>query len=135
VPLRLGANLQDKTKWTLANVKVPTGLVQCAAWLRANANATDVVQARDGDRYVFLTALSERRAYVVDYFLATGDRRGEAARRSELVERLCRLDDASQTEAMARELGVHWFVLGPTETCALGAPAYESRGYRVYRFR
>ena len=60
-------------------------------------------------------------------------------RRIVFIERFMELRDAAAVAAIARQIGLRWFLLDPGDQIAWPAeiaqrPAFELAGYRLYRF-
>jgi hypothetical protein len=139
VPATLGRGIQRMWPWSWSETLVPDPLVEAAAFVRAHGDAQDVVQDSRYDPQVVFSALSERRAWAIRSTWAIYHRNPVLERRVDLVEQFRRLGDAEQIRLTARDLRISWFLLQPGDGTSwpesiLAHPAFESDGYRLYRF-
>ena len=139
VPARRGAaGIQHKSVWSLARVSVPTAYVDLARFLRTHSDPTDVIQDSQGDPYMVLTGLSERRPFTIRFWLETQYASDEAMSRADRIAGLFLAEDAESITEAARGLGVTWVILNPNDivgwpAAVLERPAFASGGYRAYR--
>jgi hypothetical protein len=139
IPATRGARgVQDKPGWSLARVRAPSALVETATWLRAHAARDDVVQDARGDPQLILAAISERRPYVVRFWMPVAYGREEIESRSVTLDALLRASTAAELREIARRTGIRWMVLHPRDAPpwpeeVLGAPRFAAGGFRVFR--
>jgi hypothetical protein len=139
VPARRGADgVQNKEGWSLARMEVPTAYLDVARFLRTAAAPGDIAQDSHGDPYVVLAAMSERRPFVVSYWMPIAYGREEAAARRSVVSWLKAVEDPAILGAAARDARIRWLVLSSGDHVAwpravLDHPAFASGGYRVYK--
>jgi hypothetical protein len=139
VPAVLGSGVQRMWPWSFAERPVPTALIQAAEFVRGHSDARDVVQDARYDPNVVFSALSERRAYVIRSFWASMRTDVRVEGRVGQVDALRLLDDASEIAVATRRMKIRWFLLQPGDSVSwpesiLAHPAFESAGYRIYRF-
>jgi hypothetical protein len=138
-PIALGPGVQVGPGWgeQFTSRPFPVGLVRCAEFLRAKSARGDVVQDSEADPLLALSALSERPPFAADTTETGG--RDAIARRLDEARSFRRLTDLSRVFAFAAAHGIRWYVLHPETRVKwplslLGRPAFESGGYRVFRF-
>lgn len=148
VPTICGRAIQSGSTSTamFANTRLPAGLIAAAAYIRARADAMDVVQDRAIVEFPYLTALAERRAYLSQspefwhrYFpgspmVAEGDRRAS------VIVCLREADTEQRIGQLVRETGIRWYIAHPEELLSWPAarlehPCFQSSGFRVYDLR
>jgi hypothetical protein len=139
VPAALGSGAQRHFLWGYSDLRVPTGLVRTAEFVRAHGEPQDLAQDAEFDTYYVFRALSERRAYIVRYWGASSPAGPEAEQRAESVFKLRGLRDAANLADVSHRLGIRWFLLRPGDKVSwppeiVNHPAFESGGFRVYRF-
>ncbi|MBX9789386.1 MAG: hypothetical protein K2Y37_10765 [Pirellulales bacterium] len=136
LPLLLGGNA-----YVAPHETVPTGLVRAGEFIREHSYPHEIAQDSLNDAHLYLSAISQRRAYVcistADPYPGSG--RLAALHASRARETQALLDGTSITSLADyhRRTGVRWFVLHPESRAAwpaeiLAQPAFESYGYRVY---
>jgi hypothetical protein len=140
VPALLGSGVQ--LLWAMPRispVRVPTGLVGVAEYLRTHGGNEDVFQDSQFDRTYVLGALSERRSFVSHTMTRMPFRGETVATRTAAVDRLMGLGQPKLVVATARAFGVRWFILHrgnrlnwPPEL--VNHPVYEQGAFRVYEF-
>jgi len=139
VPAARGARgVQAKPGWSLARVEVPTALVRVADWLRTHAAPDDVVQDAHGDPRLALAALSDRRPFVVRFWMRVRYGQEEIATRSAELDSLLRASSEEELRALAVRTRIRWIVLHPGDAppwppAFVARPAFESSGFRAYR--
>jgi hypothetical protein len=139
VPAVLGSGAQRHFLWRYSDLRVPTGLVRAAEFVRTHGEPQDLAQDAELDAFYAFRALSERRAYIVRYWGASGSAGAEAAHRAESVVKLRGRRDAANLADVSHRLGIRWFLLGPGDKVSwppeiVNHPAFEAGGFRVYRF-
>jgi hypothetical protein len=122
-----------------APVRVPIGLVRAAEYLRDHGGARDVFQDSQFDRVYTVAALSERRAFAAHTLTRMPYNHERIEEREVAVEHLMQLREVAAIATTARELGLQWFLLDPSDRVAWpdelkSRPAFEMNGYRLYRF-
>jgi hypothetical protein len=136
--VRGAAGGQAKEGWSLANVAIPTAYTAVAEYVREHAAPDDLVQDLRGDPRMVLTALTERRPFLVKYWIPTAFGREHAAARAAILEMLVTATDAAALAAIAQESAIRWVIVHPGDVlgwpaAVLEHPAFEAGGYRVYR--
>lgn len=137
VPARFGAGIQTLATWGFGHQRLPAGLVVAADFIRLNSPRRDVVQDARIAPGMILSALSERQAFVSR---TNGTRESDALRaRVQALNELNSVRDRGQVKAFMKQNGIQWYLINPDDEVrwaeTLGRPpAYESGGYRVYRF-
>ncbi len=138
-----GRDAQRRTQWAgeFADRAFPAGLVASALYLREHSPPGAVIQDSRGDATLLVTALSERRSWLAEPLLVDFRRVTPElyAERRLSLERLRGLSDEQQLRALARSLGLDFFVLHPGDDVAwpqgfLEQAPFASGGYRVLRF-
>ena len=136
LPLLLG-----RVSYVAPHDSVPTGLIRAGEFIRAHSYPHEIAQDSLNDAHLYLSAISQRRAYVC---ISTADPYPGSGRLAALHTSRARetqqLLDSTTVAALAdyhRRTGVRWFVLRPESRAAwpaeiLTRPAFESYGYRVY---
>jgi hypothetical protein len=141
VPAIFGSGIHRM--WALASIspplRVPRGLVEAAHYIREHSDPQELIQDSLFDRFCTVAALSERKAFVARSQTRIMHNADLVEQRVEMVENFVSLKLASEIPAMARQLGIRWFLLTrgnrvswPEEIA--NHPAFESDGYKVYRF-
>jgi hypothetical protein len=128
--------------WAMRNfspVRVPMALVRAAEYMRDHGGAQDVFQDSQFDRTYTVAALSERRAYAAHTMTRMSYRSKLVDEREEAIDKLMQLRDPAAVATTARELGLQWFLLEPSDhvqwpEAIADRPAFELGGYRLYRF-
>ena len=138
VPFRLGRGVQRLPQLPFCPVAVPTGLVQSAVYLRGHAGPTDLVQESGNDRVTVVSALAERRPFILDSLVKTGYEPAEIQRRVGIMTRFKAMSDPATIEGSARELELRWFILAPGDAvrwppALLAAPVFQAGGFRVFK--
>lgn len=139
VPATLGSGVQRNWPWSWSDRDVPTALVEVAAFIRTHGDVQDIAQDSRYDPYAILTALSERRAFVIRMTWASLHPDPILQRRVDLVEDFKGLRDSDQILLAARRLRISWFLLRPRDKPSwpesiLSRPTFESDGFRLYHF-
>jgi hypothetical protein len=137
VPAFFGSGVQGM--WAMRKfspVRVPIGLVQAAEYMRDHGDTRDIFQDSQFDRTYTVAALSERRAYAARTMTRIRYNSERVEERAEAIDKLMDLRDPA---AIARELGLNWFLLNPGDRVKwpeeiANRPAFEMGGYRLYRF-
>ncbi len=116
---------------------VPRGLLDCCRFLREHAGADDRIQDSSNDPIFLVSALAERQAFAVRSRIPFTPRPRLLDHLAE-HDTLRRLDDARKIRDLARQAGLTWYLLRPGDRVAWPGsirndPAFQSRGYRVYR--
>jgi hypothetical protein len=140
VPAFFGSGVQRM--WAMRKfspVRVPIGLYRAAEYMRDHGGARDVFQDSQLDRTYTVAALSERRAYAARTMTRIRYNSERVEERAEAIDKLMQLRDPAAVAATARELGLQWFLLNPSDRVAwpeaiATRPAFELEGYRLYRF-
>jgi hypothetical protein len=137
VPARFGAGIQTMENWRFGHQRLPAGQVAVADFIRANSPRTDVVQDARIATGMILSALCERQAF------ASGTNGGREPaglpERMSALEELAKVRDSGRVEAFMKGNGIRWYVINPGDPVqwadTLGRPpAFQSGGFRVYRF-
>ena len=86
-----------------------------------------------------MAALSEGRAYAARTMTRIRYNSERVEERAEVIDQLMQLRDPTAVAATARELGLRWFLLNPSDKVEwpdeiANRPAFELDGYRLYRF-
>jgi hypothetical protein len=120
-------------------VRVPTGLVRAAEYMRDHGESHDVFQDSQFDRTCAVAALAERSNYAARTLTVMSYNIDLLQQRMAFIERFMELRDAAAVVATAHQIGLRWFLLDPGDQIAWPAeiarqPAFESDGYRLYRF-
>ncbi len=120
-------------------MRVPIGLVRCAGFLREHSARGQVVQNSEDDRWIVLGALAERPVYVADTWRRQTQTDERTIRRLDELAKFRRLTDPAEIVAFAARCKIAWYVLDPATrvnwpASILAHPAFESGGFRVYRF-
>jgi len=141
VPLFLGQGVQVGPGWgkELTSMRLPGGLVRSAGFLRDHSARGQVVQNSEDDRWIILGALAERPVYVADTWKTPTQPDEKIARRLAEMEHFRRLTDPAEIVAYAARRKIAWYVLDPATrvnwpASILAHPAFDSGGFRVYRF-
>ena len=140
VPWVLGSGVQRLWAMRLFSpVRVPVGLVRAAEYIREHGGAQDVFQDSQFDRTYVVAALSERRTYAARTMTIMTFNGEKLQQRIATVESLMESRDASAVAAIAREIGIRWFLLNPGDQVRwpdelANRPAFELDGYRLYQF-
>lgn len=144
LPLRMGRYVQEgKSIWRFqcANLRVPSGLVDCARFLARAGQATDVIQDGHCDDKLIVGALAEKRSYLArpdDWQRDKSPRvREEVSKRRACLENLLKRTSDAELRQAARASGIRWLLLHPDDAVAwqreiLQAPVFVSQGYRVF---
>ncbi len=140
VPAYFGSGVQRM--WAMGRfspVRVPIGLYRAAEYMRDHGVARDVFQDSQFDRTYTVAALSERRAYAARTMTRMSYHSDWIEQRAEAIDKLMQLRDPAALAATARELGLRWFLLNPSDKvewpeAIANRPAFEMGGYRLYRF-
>jgi len=140
VPGLLGAGVHQN--WAMpmfSSVQVPVGLVRVAEYMRDHGPATDVFQDSQFDRVYALAALAERRTYVAHTMTLMPHNADRVDKRSAAIERFMALRDPARIAETARDYGLRWFLLEPSDSVAWPAeladhPTFALDGFRLYRF-
>jgi len=137
VPFRFGEAIQTYRGWGFGYQKLPAGLVSAADFVRANSARGDLVQDSVNSTALVLSAFSERQPFALS---DKGYREPEGLRvRMLALRQVLGLDDGRQVAAFMQQNSVRWLLIHPGDPApwakTLGSPpAYESDGFRVYRF-
>ena len=140
VPAFFGSGVQQM--WAMRKfspARVPIGLVRAAEYIRDHGGVRDVFQDSKFDRTYTVAALSERRAYAARTMTLIRYNSERVEERVEAIDKLMDLRDPATIAATARELGLNWFLLNPSDQVRwpeeiANRPAFEMGGYRLYRF-
>jgi hypothetical protein len=140
VPAFFGSGVQQM--WAMRKfspARVPIGLVRAAEYMRDHGGVRDIFQDSKFDRTYTVAALSERRAYAARTMTLIRYNSERVEERVEAIDKLMDLRDPAAIAATARELGLNWFLLNPSDRvkwpeAIANRPAFEMGGYRLYRF-
>jgi hypothetical protein len=140
IPAYLGAGVHRM--WAMpmfSPLRIPAGLYRAAEHMRKHGSARDVFQDSELDRAYVVAAVSEKRAYASRSMTMISHNSEKVEERAEAVEEFRKLRDPAAVLAFARKLGIRWFLLSPGGRIdwpeeISGRPAFESGGYRLYRF-
>src|SRR5450759_3683449 len=116
VPAHFGSGVQRM--WAMRNfspVRVPIGLYRAAEYMRDHGGDRDVFQDSQFDRTYTVAALSERRSYAARTMTRISYNSERVEDRAEAIDKLMRLRDPAAVAATARELGLRWFLLNPSD--------------------
>jgi hypothetical protein len=112
VPARFGRGVQTLAAMSRTSpVRVPTSLLQVAAYLRDHGSAEDVFQDSQFDRIYVIGAMAERRPFVSHTMTTIPFRADVVAARTSAIDRLMGLTDPKLVVATARTFGLRWFIL------------------------
>jgi len=141
VPAYFGGDIQDR-KWAIEHTRLPvsTDLVKISEYLRMNSRSTDIVQDFQHDPHMIVTALSERRPYVIKFSLGAfgGERiRQLLVKRESALLQLYKQSDGVTLVELARQLGINWIILHPHSNVAwpeqvVAKPVVAQGDYRLY---
>ncbi len=142
VPFFFGPGVQVGPDWgkRCTRMHLPLGLVRCAEFLREHSARGQVVQNSERDTWNVLSGLAERPVYVADTWRVAGKQNNEKIlRRLDELADFRRLTDPAEIAEFAVRRKIIWYVLDPATEVAwpestLVRPAFESGGFRVYRF-
>jgi hypothetical protein len=140
VPAFLGSGVQQLAAMHLFSpVRVPSGLVRAAEYMRDHGDSRDVFQDSQFDRTCAVAALSERSTYAARTLTIMSYNADLLEQRIALVDRFTGLRDGAAVAATAQQLGLRWFLLEPGDQtfwpdAISRRPAFELDGYRLYRF-
>jgi hypothetical protein len=140
IPAYFGSGVQRM--WAMrmfSPVSIPIGLYRAAEYMRDHGDARDIFQDSQFDRTYTVAALSERRSYAAGTMTRIRYNSKVTEEREQAIEKLMQLRDAPSVAATARELGLRWFLLNPSDTVdwpeeIANWPAFALGGYRLYRF-
>jgi hypothetical protein len=145
VPLIKGKSIQQswQADSDFFNTRLDAGFLDCATFLREHSAQTDVVQDQVLTIFPFLSALSERRAYLgrsPDFWqqaYASSPNRNESLRRSDLLKQMRQAESEEELRKLITQAGIRWYVARPNEILSwpkqrLEAPAFTSYGFRIY---
>jgi hypothetical protein len=139
VPAYYGHNVQEGPEWgkQLTSLPLPRSLADCALYVRNHSGSDDLLQCQGNDPTLFVSAMSERRAYAVAYSGEAPD--AVLSNRLSQVADFEQLTDAEAIRQFALEHRIRWYVLPPGARVAwpnafVADPDYSSDGFRVYRF-
>lgn len=137
IPGNFGDRIQTMPIWGRGYPALSDCLVRSANFIKGNSLWSDIVQDTNNDPKFILTALSARKPYAID----TGGVRapkGIAERLQSLaaVRNAATIDQAS---AMARQMGIQWWVVSPRASVAWQSGASQHAAftcgkYQVFRF-
>lgn len=137
VPISYGKEISTMKIWGLGYQELPVCQVETARFIRANSYANEVVQDSMSDPHFILSALSERKPYVID----TGGVRMAVGiqPRINLLKQLKELKDGNEIESIMKEQAITWYVVNPTDhiqwdDAMISHIAFECGGYRLYHF-
>ncbi len=137
VPGHFGTGIQTFPGWGFGHHRLPAGLVQSATFIRAHSQPGELVQDSMAERGMILSALSERRPFASG---TNGTREPAGLRaRMEALEAAKNLRDPGQAAAFMRLHAIRWYLISPDDQVRWAegaglAPAFQSGGFRVYRF-
>ena len=140
VPASLGRGVQ--LMWAMPKispVRLPTALIRVADYIRTHGGPQDVFQDSQFDRFYAISALSERKTFVV-HTLTNMPYRGEmVAKRTVAVNRLLSLRLPKLVVATARAFGIRWFVCWRGDGVSWPPelrdhPAFRAGPFAVYDF-
>jgi len=141
VPAFFGQGVQAGPGWgkELSSMPLPAGLVRSAEFLREHTPRGQVVQNSEGDRWIILSALAERPVHAADTWKSPAQTNERIIRRLGELARFRRLTDPAEVAEFAARRKIAWYVLDPATrvnwpASILAHPAFESGGFRVYRF-
>ena len=138
VPVYFGHGIQTNKGCGLSDfTRLPESFLEVTNFIRVKSNQDDVVQDSGNDRHFMLSALSERKPFAID---CGGFRQpvGLPARLLEL-QNLKNLHDTHEVDAFMKKNMIKWYVTHQGDhvqwaTAMMERVAFESGGYRVYRF-
>jgi hypothetical protein len=144
VPICYGSGLQ-RGKWSGGSVRsglrVDSGLVDCARFVRNQRPSDAVVQDSGSDKFSILAGLAERPSFAarVDMWIRQSKVFRESCYREQLakLQRLQQANNIPDLQRSVRETGIRWYVAHPGDPNVWPAdfrdqPAFQSNGYRVY---
>ncbi len=121
-------------------VRMPSGLVKSADFLRTQASPDDLIQGSEPEprsQLLLLSGLSDRQVYVAAASKCPWEKEAEA-RLAELQQARA-FTDKEQIRGFFLSRGIKWYVLYPTTKvnwpqAIAKDQVYSSGGFRVYRF-
>ncbi|HVY41178.1 MAG TPA: hypothetical protein VHM31_24745 [Polyangia bacterium] len=140
IPAFLGSGVQRISAMPMFSpVRVPLGLVRAAEYMRDHGDRQDVFQDSQFDRTCAVAALAERSPYAARTLTIMTTNGELLQRRIDQVDRWMSFRAGGAVAAMARQLGIRWFLLDPGDQVKWSAelidhPVFELGGYRLYRF-
>jgi hypothetical protein len=136
VPGYLGRGIQTLKSWDRGYQTLPSCRVRAAAFVQGHSLTGEIVQDAQNDPDFILSGLSERRPYAID----SGGVRVPLGMRERLgnLARLRSLPVQAQAADLMKQLGIQWFVVGPSADVVWAREsstkaAFECEGYRVFR--
>ncbi len=129
--------------WKVADPwTAPAGLVRSAQFIRERSQPADIAQDSLGDGRLILSALAERQPYVQQWnaYAQFGGRPPPIiSERFGQITQFKNYEGEGDIVEFARRNRIRWFVVHPEDPLAwpksiTGQPAFESGGYRVFRF-
>jgi len=140
VPAHFGPGVQRM--WAMphhAPVRVPSSLVQVAAYIRAHGGPSDLIQHSQFDRIYAFAALAERQTFVGHTLVRMPFRAEMIEARTNAIDHFMGLRRATAVVATARAFGFRWFILErgdrvdwPPEI--VEHPALEAGPFKLYEF-
>jgi hypothetical protein len=137
VPGDYGSRIQTMTAWKQDFPRLSGCHVRAALFIKENSLPGDIVQDTGNDPKFILTAFSSRAPFAID---AGGGRPPKGlAQRLQTLEAVRSAASKDQASALARQLGIQWWVLGPSTTVAWQTDtsrkaAFTCDDYQVFRF-
>lgn len=133
-----GKTVQSGLTWSesFTNTRIPRGLYDSAQFIRQNAAKSAIVQNFDNDGYMILTALGERKSFVLSKIINSNGPAKATKERLNAVSQLFQGKNKADFRNAASALGIDWLVVDaqkiPQSLGDLPA-AFESRGYMVLK--
>jgi hypothetical protein len=141
VPALEGPNVQRiRTMPHEAKIRIPTGLLRVAEFMRDHGKAEDVFQASSLDPMYVIAALSDRQPYYARHlFWVRECDQTLITERTVQVVQLMQIEDPGRVIITAYKMGLRWFLLSPEQSVAWSPivaahPAFQSGGFKLYRF-
>ncbi|HEY4357717.1 MAG TPA: hypothetical protein VGN16_18330 [Acidobacteriaceae bacterium] len=144
VPFREGKSIQHWIQiGSLTHARMDTGFIDCSDYVRTHGEQTDIVQSQVSSNYPFLSAFTEKRAYLgrvpgfwKESFNGT-PAMTESQRRGDVLASMRAAQSASDLQRFVKMTGIRWYIARPDEALAwpknlLEHPAFASSGFRVY---
>jgi hypothetical protein len=140
VPAIWGSGVQRN--WAMgwgSHVRIVLGVCRAAEYIRDHSKPGDIFQDSSFDSKYVVAALTDRRPYVEHMMVQVSYQAYWVDKRTTEIKELMQLQDANAVIATAKTLGIRWFLLHPGTSVGwpaamVNAPAFNSGGFRVYRF-
>jgi hypothetical protein len=138
VPAWFGSGVQRLKAMPLSDLTAPSAAVRATEFVRLHADPDDLVQDSSYDGLYVVTALSERRSFVIASRVQVTYGLAEIRRRVAVVERFKALTSEQLIAETARRLQIRWFILERGDRVGwpqaiVGRPVFEEDGFRVFR--